>query len=84
MKQCFDNAKWLTCPQTKKGSAVCFYKSFDFSKTIKSARLVASAVGVYDVFIDGQKIDEYYLKPGVTSYRNRLFYQSFSLTGKLK
>ena len=76
MQKCFNNAKWITCSQTKKGAAVCFYKQFDFSKKIKSARLVASAIGVYDVFVDGQKTDKKRKKKNLTVI-SFIIYQSF-------
>ena len=80
----FENASWITSQKTPIGSAVFFYKNFSFSKKIKSAKMLVSAVGVYELFINSQKIDHCEFKPGITSYKNRLQYQSFDVLSELK
>ena len=84
MKKPFENASWITSQKTPIGSAVLFYKNFSFSKKIKSAKLLVSAVGVYELYINSQKIDDCEFKPGITSYKNRLQYQSFDVLSELK
>ncbi|MDR1158237.1 MAG: family 78 glycoside hydrolase catalytic domain [Oscillospiraceae bacterium] len=58
-------------------------KSFDAlaGKTIKSARLYATAFGLYDAFINGTAVapDEMY-NPGWTDYRTVLMYQTYDVT----
>ncbi|MBE7067811.1 MAG: alfa-L-rhamnosidase [Clostridiales bacterium] len=79
----FKSANWITCALANEGSAIAFYRNLSFSGKVKMADLYVSAVGVYDLFINGKKIDENYMKPGFTSYKNRLQYQHFSVAEHL-
>ncbi len=60
-----------------------FKKEFTFGKEIKSARLYATARGVYDVTVNGTRIEEFILAPGMTDYRKRIQYQTYDVTGLL-
>lgn len=83
MKQVFEGAHWITCKETPKGAAVSFYKTFDVAKKVKSAQLYVSAVGVYEAYLNGEKVDVCFMKPGITSYRNRIQFQTFNVTEKI-
>ena len=72
MQQALENARWLTCPQTPKGAATAYYKTVCFDRKVKWAKLYASAVGVYEAYINGVKVDDTLMKPGYTSYHNRI------------
>lgn len=50
---------------------------------IKKARLYITAHGVYEAFINGQRIGKEEMAPGWTSYRHRLLYQTFDATATL-
>ncbi|MBR1867024.1 MAG: family 78 glycoside hydrolase catalytic domain [Clostridia bacterium] len=78
-----ENASWITCPKTPKGAAVVFYKKIFFANKVNKALLSVSSVGVYEVYLNGEKIDDHFMKPGYTSYKNRLQYQTFSVAEKL-
>ena len=58
----FQSANWITCALANEGSAIAFYRNLSFSGKVKRADLYVSAVGVYDLFINGKKIDENYMK----------------------
>lgn len=58
-------------------------KIFDVSKKVKSARLYSSAMGFYDVYINGEKVNKTYYNPGFTDYRKRIYYQVYDITDKL-
>lgn len=76
----------------KKGVAL-FAKTFSV-QDVKSARIDATALGIYDIWLNGQRVgsgkaredsaayDE--LKPGWTEYRKRVLYYSYDLTGSLQ
>lgn len=49
-------------------------------KTVVSARLYATAFGVYEAYINGQRVGDHILAPGWTSYHHRLAYQIFDVT----
>ena len=66
-----------------------FRKTFTLNKAVKTAKLYTSALGVYDVFINGQRVGHVQpdgsviyeeLKPGWTDYRSRVFYSSHDVT----
>ena len=57
----------------------CFKKSFPTTKEVKKARLYASARGLYDVTINGVRMEEFILAPGMTDYRKRIQYQTYDV-----
>ncbi|MDA3853124.1 MAG: family 78 glycoside hydrolase catalytic domain [Bacteroidales bacterium] len=70
-----------------------FRTKFNVDKTIKSAKAYSSALGVYDLFINGQRVgttmddgnivyDE--LKPGFTTYTKTAHYSTYDVTSLLK
>ena len=62
----------------------CFKKEFSVSKKIKKARIYASARGLYDIMINGNRIEDFILAPGMTDYRKRIQYQTYDVTEYLK
>lgn len=61
-----------------------FRKAFTIDKTIKRARLYATALGSYRAFINGKRVGDDILTPGWTDYRKRVQYQTYDVTGLLK
>lgn len=55
-------------------------KKTSVSDKIRSARLYATARGVYDVFINGKKVNKTFFNPGFTDYRKRIQYQTYDVT----
>ena len=53
-------------------------------KKVKSARLYASAMGVYNLFLNGKKVGEDWFAPGDSQYRETICYQTYDVTGMLK
>jgi alpha-L-rhamnosidase len=50
---------------------------------VASARLYATAHGVYELELNGVRVGDHVLAPGWTTYRHRLRYQTFDVTGLL-
>lgn len=50
---------------------------------VKSARLRITAMGVYEAALNGNRIGQFILAPGWTSYDTRLQYQEYDVTGLL-
>lgn len=50
---------------------------------IRSARIYASAHGVYDLFLNGRRISEDLFPPGFTSYDHRVQYQTYDVTSMI-
>jgi alpha-L-rhamnosidase len=61
-----------------------FRKEFSFTKKVKSARLYITSLGLYQVFINGQKVSSDLFTPGWTSYNKRLQYQTYDVSSMLK
>lgn len=60
-----------------------FSKEFTLSKKVAAARLFATAYGVYEVCLNGEKVGDHYMAPGWTSYHHRLQYQIYDVTEQL-
>ena len=56
-------------------SAPMFRKEFVLSKEVASARLYATALGVYEAYINGKKVGSDKMAPGWTDYMEELQYQ---------
>lgn len=61
-----------------------FVRMFDCKKKIQRARLYATALGVYEVRINGKRVGDIYDAPGWTSYKKRLQYQTYDITELLQ
>lgn len=81
-------AKWITGDykpnKQYRQSVDCFRKCFAATKEIAQARLYASARGLYDVHINGKRIEDFILAPGMTDYRKRIQYQIYDVTALLQ
>ena len=55
-------------------------RSFEVTRPILSARLYITALGVYDVEINGTRAIDVELAPGWTDYHKRVYYQTFDVT----
>jgi len=58
-------------------------RDFEIRKPIASARLYATALGAYQVFLNGKRAGDDVLAPGWTEYRLRLKYQTYDVTSLL-
>lgn len=73
-------AKWIK-PVKQMGDIVpVFAKDFQIHKEIKTACLFVTAMGIYEANINGQRVSQYVLAPGWTSYAHRLQYQKYDVT----
>jgi alpha-L-rhamnosidase len=58
-------------------------KRLQLRTDIRSARIYATAAGVYELYVNGSKVSDDLLAPGWTSYRHRLQYQTYDVTHAL-
>ena len=59
--------------------AVRMRRTFSIDKKIKKARLYMTTHGIYEVKINGKKVDDSILAPGFTTYDKRLKYQVYNI-----
>ena len=80
-------ADWITIKDEKHSEeslpAQYFRKEFACSKRIKSARVHVTSLGIYQLFINGQKVGDDLFTPGFTTYERRIQYQTYDVTSML-
>lgn len=80
-------AKWISgnyaVNPLKRYPVDCFKKEFD-TENIKKARIYATACGVYELNLNGNRVGDFILAPGHTDYRKRIQYQTYDVTDMLK
>lgn len=73
-------AKWITSQRKMGDIAPVYAKEFQVQKAVEKATLTITALGVYEATLNGQRIGDYVLAPGWTSYEKRLQYQEYDIT----
>jgi alpha-L-rhamnosidase len=53
-------------------------------KTIKSARIYATARGIYELYLNGKRVGDEFFNPGLTQYNKTHTYQVFDVTSLLQ
>lgn len=80
-------AKWISGDYKPKKNirypADCFRKEFAVKAGLKSARLYATACGLYEASINGKRIGDWAVLPGNTDLRKRIQYHTFDVTDQL-
>ncbi|TWE09097.1 alpha-L-rhamnosidase [Neobacillus bataviensis] len=80
-------ASWITPNPEEMNSqtepAFMLRKPFNLKKPIESARIYATGVGVYELYLNGDKVGDELLAPGWTSYHKRIQYQTYDVTTQL-
>jgi alpha-L-rhamnosidase len=56
---------------------------FEVKAAVKSARFYATALGAYELFLNGERVGDEVLAPGWTDYREHVRYQSYDVTRQL-
>ena len=74
-------AEWITHPLAAgEAASPVFTRIFCVEKEVRRARLYATALGVYEAEVNGEKVDDTYFAPGWTNYHKRLQYQTYPVT----
>ncbi|HEY3111405.1 MAG TPA: family 78 glycoside hydrolase catalytic domain, partial [Chloroflexota bacterium] len=59
-------------------------RGFELRAPVARARLYATALGVYELELNGARVGDHVLAPGWTSYHHRLRYQTFDVAALLR
>jgi len=70
-------------PGTIAEPAAYLRRGFTLSKSLTSARLFATALGSYRVYLNGNRVGNDVLTPEFTDYRKRVLYQVYDVTSML-
>lgn len=78
-------AEWITAPFEKDAHGV-YRKLFELptGTGIKTGRLYISGLGLYEAYLNGEKVGNEYLAPFYNDYTYRIQYQSYDITDMLK
>jgi len=61
-----------------------FRKDFNVSSSVKRAIVYATAQGVFELTLNGQRVGDEVFMPGWTDYRKRIYYRAYDVTDLLK
>src|SRR5215471_4621942 len=80
------SAKWIgdKLPSVENVSATMLRRDFDLPARPKRAVVYASALGVYELHINGKRVGDQLLAPEFTDYHSRTQYQAYDVTDLLK
>ncbi|BBI31680.1 glycoside hydrolase family 78 protein [Cohnella abietis] len=80
-------AEFIGAAQAEDGSSKeqspLLRKAFEVKAGIKQARIYASALGLYELELNGSRVSDSYFAPGWTSYKHRLQVQAYDITEQL-
>ena len=71
-----DTSRYIPAPHLR--------KEFDVSKKIAKATIYATAHGLYELHLNGQKVGDQVFTPGWTTYGKRLQYQVYDVTKQVQ
>ncbi|HTE16882.1 MAG TPA: family 78 glycoside hydrolase catalytic domain [Armatimonadota bacterium] len=57
---------------------------FPIRKPVRRAVVYASALGCYDLHLNGKRVSDAWFTPGWSDYRRRVYYNAFDVTGQLQ
>ena len=75
---------WDVVSEHSRLSARYLRQEFDCNKEVRQATLYISGLGMYEAFINGQKVGNQVLAPAPTDYRRTVLYNAFDVTKLLK
>lgn len=58
--------------------------AFDSSNEVRKARLYVTARGIYEFYINGERIGSDYFNPGLTQYNQTHLYQTYDVTKQIR
>ncbi|PYI53419.1 glycoside hydrolase family 78 protein [Paenibacillus flagellatus] len=76
-------AEWISAPKRDGAEAEpadYARKTFDAGPGLKRATIYATAHGLYELHLNGERVGDALFAPGWTSYANRLQYQTYDVT----
>ena len=75
---------WMAAPAHLYGVTDLFRKEFHLAASPVRGRLYVSGIGYYEAFLNGIKIGNRVLEPGLTDYRKRVLYSVYDITPQLQ
>lgn len=69
---------------SRTGAVKSLRHAFKVKKALASARIYATALGAYQLFVNGHRVGDQILSPGWTDFRQHLIYQAYDVTSMLQ
>jgi alpha-L-rhamnosidase len=66
------------------GAVKSLRQTFEVAKPVASARIYSTALGAYQLSMNGRKVSDEILAPGWTDFRERVIYQAYDVTADIK
>ncbi|MHA7963250.1 family 78 glycoside hydrolase catalytic domain [Paenibacillus sp. CAU 1782] len=78
-------AEWIAAPANTLRDGVCpqLRTFFNVQGEIENATIYVTALGLYELQLNKERVSHHYFTPGWTSYNNRLQYQTYDVTNDL-
>ena len=76
-------AEWIGCKEEDDFHPVFTY-NFSSKGKVKKARIYICGLGVYEAYLNGEKVGDEYLAPFLSDYKAELQYQTYPITDQLK
>lgn len=80
-------ADWISTDEAEEQDLMAsplYRREFVLDGQIASARIYASALGLYELRLNGARVGNSYFTPGWTSYQKRVQYQTYDVTALLQ
>lgn len=71
---------WIYTDVLPESACPIFQKRIDLKETATEASVTATAYGMYNLYVNGQRVGDALFAPGFTSYPNRLMAQTYDIT----
>ena len=83
------DAQWITDKAYRFGKKISptpmtFRRDFQVHGEIKRAYITSTAMGIYELMLNGEKVGREHFAPGFTSYKKNLQYQFYDVTQQIK
>ena len=78
------SSQWITVSQNMGDVCPVFRRAFKIERKVEKACLEITALGVYQTELNGQRVGDFVLAPGWTSYDHRLQVQTYDITEQLQ
>jgi alpha-L-rhamnosidase len=75
---------WDSVSKFARLSARYFRKEFKYSQKIKRATVYVAGLGLYELYINGERIGQQVLSPSPTDYSKTILYNTFDVTSNIR
>ncbi len=77
------SGNWIGASLEAMDAAPLFFKDFS-CLSVRRATLYITSLGVYEAFLNGERVGDFIMAPGWTDYDSRLQVQTYDVTGLIK